>query len=55
MIERVEFPEYLESYKGNSPSEFEQLKFQNYYPRSEKLKRNSKIIPVNDDCQQLEK
>lgn len=55
MIERVEFPEYLDSYKGNSPSDMEELKFQNYYPRSEKLKKTAQIIPINDDCQILQK
>ena len=47
MKEKLEFPFYLDSYQGNPPDEYEQLTFQNYFPKSKNLQQTAKIVPMN--------
>ena len=55
MLQKVEFPEYLSSMKGEEPSEPITLQFQNYFPLSSALKEESQMVPISTDCETIEK
>lgn len=54
MHQKLEFPLGLDSYQGEEPAEYQRLRFQNYFPVSQKLRTDSEIIPISTDCAQLE-
>ena len=54
-VDKLSFPFNLDSYQDNPIDEYEQLTFQNYYPKSKVLQENAKIIPVNHEYERIAK
>lgn len=53
MHQRLEFPNNLDSYRGIEPSPYQEIKFQNYFPVSQTLKAEAKVIPISTDSAQI--